>query len=280
MIHVMGSLVECLLIIGLSTILSIGGLVLVRKRFSPELLKACHEVGGVMLAVIGTLYAIIIGMIVVNSQAKVDQASQMAISESNMLSSIFHLATTFEQPARDEIKEAIHEYALIAVAQDWSKVEEGKEKEGTITAYQKLWKTVTRYTPTNNRDSQSYSIMLGNMEELTAARRFRMVSAKGGLPMVLWAVLIAGGVLTIWFTYFFYMESLVAQIIMTAGVAIFMSMNVYLIYICQNPYRVELGVKRSGFGYDFTPRWFEKHFRIESQTKPEPRPEIELEPQK
>ena len=33
MIHVMGSLVECLLIIGLSTILSIAGLVVVRKRF-------------------------------------------------------------------------------------------------------------------------------------------------------------------------------------------------------------------------------------------------------
>lgn len=276
----MNSLTECLLIIGLSTILSVTGLILVRKRFSPDLLKACHEVGGVMLAVIGTLYAIIIGMIVVNSQAKVEQASQMAISESNMLSSIFHLATTFEQPARDEIKEAIHQYASVVVEQDWSKVEQGKEKEASIPAYQKLWKTVTGYTPVNNKDQQSYSLMLSNMEELTAARRFRMVSAKGGLPLVLWAVLIAGGVLTIWFTYFFYMESLVAQIIMTAGVAIFMSMNVYLIYICQNPYRVELGVKRTGFGYDFTPRWFEKHYRMESQDQSKARPEIELEPQK
>lgn len=280
MIESMNSFTECLLIIGLSTILSVTGLILVRKRFSPDLLKACHEVGGVMLAVIGTLYAIIIGMIVVNSQAKVEQASQMAISESNMLSSIFHLATTFEQPARDEIKEAIHQYASVVVEQDWSKVEQGKKKEASIPAYQKLWKTVTGYTPVNNKDQQSYSLMLSNMEELTAARRFRMVSAKGGLPLVLWAVLIAGGVLTIWFTYFFYMESLVAQIIMTAGVAIFMSMNVYLIYICQNPYRVELGVKRTGFGYDFTPRWFEKHYRMESQNQSKARPEIELEPQK
>ncbi len=280
MIPAMSSLVEFLLIIGLSTFLSIAGLVIVRKRFSPDLLKACHEVGGVMLAVIGTLYAIIIGMIVVNSQAKVDQASQMAISESNMLSSIFHLATTFQQPARDEIKEAIHQYASVVVEQDWSKVEQGKEKEASIPAYQKLWKTVTGYTPVNNKDQQSYSLMLSNMEELTAARRFRMVSAKGGLPLILWAVLIAGGVLTIWFTYFFYMESLIAQIIMTAGVAVFMSMNVYLIYICQNPYRVELGVKRTGFGYDFTPRWFEKHYRMESKQEPEARPEIELEPQK
>ena len=212
MIESMNSFTECLLIIGLSTILSVTGLVLVRKRFSPDLLKACHEVGGVMLAVIGTLYAIIIGMIVVNSQAKVEQASQMAISESNMLSSIFHLATTFEQPARQEIKDAIHEYASVVVAQDWSRVEQGKEKEASIPSYQKLWKTVTGYTPVNNKDQQSYSLMLSNMEELTAARRFRMVSAKGGLPLVLWAVLIAGGVLTIWFTYFFYMESLIAQI--------------------------------------------------------------------
>ncbi len=253
----MSSLLDFILIIGLSTVFSIGGLLIVRKKFSPHLLQACHEVGGVMLSVVGTLYAILIGMIVVNSQAKVEQASQMAISESNMLSSIFHLANTFEMPARHEIREAVHTYAVTVVHQDWARVEEGLETEGTIPAYQKLWTVVTNYMPQNNKDQQSYSVMLDNMQELSSARKFRMVAAKSGLPTVLWAVLISGGILVIWFTYFFYMESMTAQIIMTAGVAIFLSMNVYLIHICQNPYRLEFGVKKSGFGYDFTPTWFE-----------------------
>ena len=267
----MSSFLDFLLIIGLSTAFSIGGLVIVRKKFSPQLLQACHEVGGVMLAVIGTLYAILIGMIVVNSQAKVEQASQMAISEANMLSSIYHVANTFEMPTRHEIREAIHDYAVIVVHQDWAKVEEGVEKEGTVPAYQKIWKEVTNYMPQNNRDQQSYSVMLGNLEELSNARKFRMVAAKTGLPPVLWAVLITGGILVIWFTYFFYMESMKAQMLLTAGVAIFLSMNVYLIHICQNPYRMEFGVKRSGFGYDFIPRWFE------NKNKPHPQMSGEFE---
>jgi hypothetical protein len=96
------------------------------------------------------------------------------------------------------------------------------------------------------------------MEDLSAARRYRMVAAKNGLSSVLWAVLIAGGVLIVLFSYFFFLESLIAQTLMTAFVAIFISMNVYLIYICQNPYRHEFGAKKAGFGYSFTPSWFKE----------------------
>ncbi len=65
------------------------------------------------------------------------------------------------------------------------------------------------------------------------------------------------------FTYFFYLESLFAQTLMTACVAIFLSMNVYLIYVCQNPYRSELGAKDAGFGPGFNVNWFtDKHHGI------------------
>ena len=58
------------------------------------------------------------------------------------------------------------------------------------------------------------------------------------------------------FTYFFFVESMLSQTLMTACVAIFLSMNVFLIYIYQNPYLPELGAKDAGFGDGFNPSWF------------------------
>lgn len=263
---ILSSFTDFILIVGCSTALSLIGLVVVRKSFSRQQLESCHEVGGFLLSVVGTLYAILVGLIVVNSQAKVDLASQMAVSEANMLSNIYHLSNTFKQPTRHSIHKHIHEYAVAAVEQDWSKVELGKEKEATIPAYQGLWKDITSYVPHEDNESQAYATMLGNIQELSESRKYRMISARNGLSTVLWCVLIAGGAMIVLFTYFFFVESLVAQSIMTAFVAIFLSLNVYLIYICQNPYRPELGAKEAGFGYAFTPNWFKDKPEVQSHS--------------
>ncbi|MBX9666537.1 MAG: hypothetical protein K2X93_02915 [Candidatus Obscuribacterales bacterium] len=73
---------------------------------------------------------------------------------------------------------------------------------------------------------------------------------------MLWCVLIVGGIMLVLFTYFFFVESVLAQTLMTACVAIFLSMNIFLIYIYQNPYRPELGAKDAGFGSGFDVNWF------------------------
>lgn len=256
----MDTLLDCVLIIGGSTFLSLAGMLVVRRSVSREKVEACHEVGGFLLSVVGTLYAILVGLIVVSSQAKVDSASDMAVTEANMLSNIYHLATTFKEPTGANIRDAVHDYAEIAVTQNWAEIVDGKAKEGTIPTYQRLWHAVTGYVPIDSRDSQCYATMLGNLEELSAARKYRMIVSRGGLSPILWSVLIAGGVMIVAFTYFFYLESLAAQTLMTACVAIFLSMNVYLIYVCQNPYRAELGAKDAGFGPGFNVNWFkDKH---------------------
>ncbi len=258
---------DCLLIVGGSTVLSVGGMLVVRKKISRESLESCHEVAGFLLAIIGTLYAILVGLIVVSSQAKVDTASQMAVSEANMLANMFHLASSFKQPTRHVIHTHIHDYALATLHQDWSKVEQGIEKEATIAAYRNIWRAVTAYSPEGERESNCYAKMLDDLEKLADARKYRMVDAQGGLSPVLWTVLIVGGVMLVLFTYFFFVKSLMAQTLMTACVAIFLSMNVFLIYIYQNPYRPELGAKDAGFGAGFDPNWFKE---MQSPAPPQP----------
>ncbi|MBX9567850.1 MAG: DUF4239 domain-containing protein [Candidatus Obscuribacterales bacterium] len=252
----MDSLLDCLLIVGGSTLVSVIGMFLVRKKISRQSLESCHEVGGIMLAIVGTLYAIVVGLIVVNSQSRVDAASQMAVTESNMLSNIYHLSKTFREPARHKIRQTIHEYAVAVTKENWAKVETNQEKEETIPAYRRLWSEITAYNPQEPNEQQCYASMLSNMEDLSAARKFRTVAAKNGLSPVLWSVLIAGGVGIVLFTYFFFVENMLAQTLMTAFVTMFISMNVYLIHICQNPYRPELGAKDAGFGGSFSPAWF------------------------
>lgn len=271
----MSALIDCLIIVGGTTVLSLAGVFIVRKRASREVLEASHEVGGYLLAIIGTLYAILVGLIVVNAETKVDTASDKAVIEANKLSNIYHVSLRFEPEARHKIREDLYNYAVTAVNQDWEKVETGAEKEGTISPYQHLWKDIVGYTPRNESEQECYAVMLQDLEELSEARKYRMVAAKSKLSPILWAVLIAGGTMIVLFTYFFFVENLFSQLLMTASVVIFLSMNVYLIYICQNPYRPELGAKEAGFGFSFNPKWFKDE--PEQATKTEVKTEVKTE---
>jgi hypothetical protein len=60
---------------------------------------------------------------------------------------------------------------------------------------------------------------LDPVNELADARRVRMVEAEEGIPAVLWAVLVFGGVITVGFTYLFGLENTRSHSLMVAAVA-------------------------------------------------------------
>lgn len=131
----MNALTDFLSIVGGTTAIALLGMAVVRKKAKRESLEASHEVGGYLLAIVGTLYAILVGLIVVSAQAKLDTASQMAVTEANMLTNIYHLSKTFDQASRKKIRQDLYDYATIASTQDWAKVEEGEEPSLPIDIY-------------------------------------------------------------------------------------------------------------------------------------------------
>lgn len=244
------------LIIGGSLAVSLGGMWLVRTKVPRETLLENHEVAGYMLSIVGTLYAILLGLIVVNVQTKFEVANQMAVTEANCLSDLAHLANLYSESTRKQIHQHLFEYATSARDQDWSKVSTGQAKEATIPSYRALWKTINKLELNGSKQESAFSNILTTMAQLSDARRFRMVASHNGLSPILWAVLIIGEVLIVWFTYFFFVENIKAQTIMTTFVVVFLSLNLLLVFLYDNPYRSELGARNAGV--TFHPEWFKE----------------------
>ncbi len=69
-------------------------------------------------------------------------------------------------------------------------------------------------------------------------------------PKSMWGVLIAGGCLTVLFTYLFEVENAKAQVFMTALVALALSLNVLLVALFSNPYKGYMKISSYPFQYD------------------------------
>src|SRR5579885_578248 len=62
-LHCMNAIVLSFLVVVGSTVLSVAGMLFVRKRFPIPQLREHHEVAGYLVGIVGTLYAVLLGLV-------------------------------------------------------------------------------------------------------------------------------------------------------------------------------------------------------------------------
>jgi hypothetical protein len=243
----MHTLLDAFLVVGSSTLLAVLGVLVVRRLRGRDDTEH-HEVAGYFLTVVGTLYAVLLGLLVVNVQSKFDQARTTAEIEANACSDIWQLSRGFPLGDRVPIRQSLKLYYKVVQEEDWGAIRNGAKEESTAP-YLHLWRVVATYEPVGSHANSCYSAVLTAMGQLSDARRFRLLSCKRGVSPIVWTVLIAGGVLTVLFTYFFTIKHALTQIILTAFIAFFISLNLLLVRLFDNPYRDEFRVKEGAFSF-------------------------------
>jgi Protein of unknown function (DUF4239) len=241
------ALFDTTVVVGGCLAFSGAGLFIVRKFFHKVQFEKHHEVAGYLLTVVGTMYSVLLGLIVVNVQGKFDQAKQMAETEANSCSDLWNYCRGLPGEVRYTIRMPLKDYYVSVQNEDWEAIAAGETVEQSVPQYQGMWRAIAAYQPQTNRESACYSNILETMKSLADARRFRMVARRRLLSPIIWMVLIAGCVLTILFSYFFWVDSARTQIALTFFVTIFIALNMLLVRLFENPYRSEFFVKEGAF---------------------------------
>lgn len=247
----MGALTLGLAVVLGGTLLSVFGMLWVRRTIDLQSLESHHEVAGYLLSVVGTLYAVLLGLVVVDVQSKYQQAIIMAETEANAVADLFLLAQALPKETRDGMSKSLYSYATIVVDRDWDiDSHDTNFNDGTVVPLREMWTTMLKYEPKSNKEIACYGSMLTTAGQLADSRRFRVVTTRGGVSPVLWGVLIVGGISTVAFTYFFGVKNVRAQVIMTALVSLCLSLNVLLVALFSNPYKGDIKIRPDGFRYD------------------------------
>jgi Protein of unknown function (DUF4239) len=235
-------------IVPASTVLGVLGLLLVRWRFDARTLSACHEVGGYLLSVVGTLYAVLLGLIVVDSMARFQAARQTTDQEANALANIILFANGLPPAKRNEIRALSATYAELVVEKEWKEMDEGRHSQSARHTAVELFRAVCDFEPKTESEKAIYAAELAAVGELWNNRRIRIVTSTQGVPALEWAVLIVGGTITIMFTYFFIIENMKIQIAMTALLGLIISLNIYLVSMFGYPFSGDVKVDPGSFG--------------------------------
>lgn len=237
------------LILGIS-LLSVFGLLVVRKYFDLEKLKSCHEVGGYLLSVVGTMYAVLLGLIVVDAMTKFQTAREVVEQEANSLADVFLLANSFPEEKCHKVRVICNDYVKEVLTDEWPAMAEGKISQRARKAIVELMKEVMSFEPVTENQKAIYPIAVQEACQVWDYRRARTNMAQHGIPVVEWVVLIIGAIVTIVFTYFFGLSDARAQMAMTAMVSLLISLNMYLVILFGAPFSGDLQVSPDAFRVD------------------------------
>ena len=244
----MSSLLLGTIITVASIVLAIAGLLVVRRTVPLEILADNHDVATAMLGILGTLYAIVLGLVVVEAITRHSTAEMQESIEASNLVAMSELVRGTDRDFRERLIQAELDYCDAVVHGEWPLLAKGEAPDkDAVRAFSRTWGLVARYQPKTTAEQDLHSSLLSSMIQVSDARRYRLIASRHGLPKLLWLILIVGGVCTIAFTYCFAARNIKLQVVMTSIITLVFSLNMSLVLFLGKPYYGDLQVEPTSF---------------------------------
>jgi hypothetical protein len=231
-------------VIGGICLVSLSGLELVQRLVPATSRQPHNDVAGFIYAALGVIYAVLLALVVIAVWEEYNAASETVEQEANAVAEIFWLAHRLPEPEGTHIQELARSYAQDVIDEEWPLMEQGQaplmtQTQGTPagwTLIDEIRANLQEVQPHTPADEQLYAEGLDQVQILADARRMRLVAAEEGIPGVLWAVLIFGGVAAIGFTYLFGLENTWAHRLMVFTLAAVIGLVLFTIGALEYPF--------------------------------------------
>jgi hypothetical protein len=227
------------IIVGGSLLLVLLAIVVVRRLVPYQSLAPHNDVAGFVYATIGVTYAVILAFIVIAVWESFIETRHIADQEASSLGALIRMANGFPAPHGTAVEEEALIYAEAVVDVAWPAMEEGEDPNVVAAAadLDALYAITTSADLAAAVNSQLYAESLDRLDEVSIARRERILASDSGLPDILWLVLIGGAVLVVGFAFLFGVESAYSQAAILSGLTLLISLALFVVADAQHPFR-------------------------------------------
>jgi hypothetical protein len=208
------------------------------QRLVPAALRLEHnDVAGFIYAVVGVIYAVLLALVVIAVWEELETAKATVREEANELADVFWLAHRLPEPTGPRLQELARSYASVVAEDEWPLMARGAGSSPEAWALMDEMRLGVQDLEVGTLSEQVlFERGLERVDELADARRARLVEADEGIPAVLWAVLVFGGVITVSFTYLFGLENTWSHRLMVAAVAGLIGLVLFTIGTLEYPF--------------------------------------------
>lgn len=191
---------------------------LVQKRFGEEH-KAVFDTG---FSAVGTMYAIVAGLLV------------------------FGVYSTFDDASKASEQQAIKDYTRLVIEDDWPALADGKGSPKTDQALDRMYKVWAPMGP-SGQWSDEYTASVDELNSVLMLRNQRIDDSGSALNPIYWAMLFVGAFLTVLHLVLLRMENRTMHLIAVGVTAAMLGMVLFLLIEVNQPFRGEIALSPSNF---------------------------------
>jgi hypothetical protein len=239
-----------LLILAAANAVSVGGVLLVRRRVPYHVLAQNQAFTGVTYTIVGAVYGVYLAFTIVVVWQQFDQAEQNATAEAVHLSEAWRDVQVLPPAPRHVMEERLLSYADAVVHREWPSMaaRQGADAE-TARLYEEVWNGLyaVRAQASLPGDAMFFSEAVREMNTIGVQRRMRLLASDSRLPTIMWILLIGGGIVTVGFTYFVGTTHSWLQIGVTAALTGLVVFSLLLVAALQHPFEGDISVKPAAY---------------------------------
>jgi len=224
------------------------GLFLVHKHVEVETRQGFNEVAGIVFAVLGAFYGVLLGFLTVVVWEQYDTTNQSVAQEANELLGLYHLADQDMEPQRSEMQGLIRSYLSTVANQEWPLLASGQESTEARATRDALERAIWQDGTVDTLKQQAlYTQTLQRFGLFNDSRRVRLIASQNSLPFIFWIVLPGCGAITIAYLYLFGLENVRVHALIVVAVTLVIISILFTIRVLDNPFRGDFGIPPTVF---------------------------------
>lgn len=243
-----------ILIIALCVAVSCGGHVLVRRSFAKTNFIEHNEVAGFIIAVVGVLYAVLLGFLTIAVWEHYSQSEERAQSEVDAATDVWRFGRLLAPPEAHRIRDDLDRYTLAVAQDEWPKMRNGGSSQEAQRLIVLLIDDIASIPVTGPQRSNLQNHLFDRVQVMADLRRTRVNDNHATVQPVMKLGLSIGAATVIGFLYLFGLENFRVQLFMTAATSAMIGILLGLILLLDYPFRGDVSVSPE--------RWFVLHETI------------------
>lgn len=234
-----------IIVVGGFTVLSVLLARLTQRLFRREVLIEHNDLTGFIFAVVGVIYAVLLGFVAIGVWERFAAADEATYAEAGNLTIVYRDAGAFRE--RDLIRKDLRAYVADVSGPEWAAMQRGDTSRVVRSQAERLAFEVNHATPDSAKDDDLRRQMIDAMSEALMGREHRLAVDATGLNSVMWAVVILGGFITVTYTFLFGFRVTHMQTAMVGILALLIGLVIFLTMSLDYPFQGSVRVRPDAF---------------------------------
>lgn len=219
------------------------------QRFAERRFRLTEEMNNDIIffaSAISVFYSLTVGLIAVGVWTTYSEVEQIVSAEAAAIGALYRDVSGYPEPLRGLLQAELRSYTEQVITVAWPAQARGELPDEGTRLLTVLQRELYAFEPATPGQEIIHAETLRQFNELVTARRLRVDAVGGGLPGVMWWVVLVGAVLTIGVTYLLKIQPGV-QRILTGMLALFIGLVVFVIACLDQALGGPLGIPATSY---------------------------------